>query len=82
MTAAVLAEPGRAEALADRTMVGRNGRPDDFAGMAVFLASDSSGYVAGQTLCVDGGFSVHRALLNMRTPRPNVAPRPRAGVGW
>jgi NAD(P)-dependent dehydrogenase (short-subunit alcohol dehydrogenase family) len=59
MTAAVLAEPGRADALASRTMVGRNGRPDDFAGMAVFLASDSSAYVTGQTLCVDGGFSVH-----------------------
>jgi NAD(P)-dependent dehydrogenase (short-subunit alcohol dehydrogenase family) len=59
MTAPVSTEPGRADALAARTMIGRNGQPSDFAGMVVFLASRSSGYVTGQTLCVDGGFSVH-----------------------
>ncbi|OIV35507.1 dehydrogenase [Mangrovactinospora gilvigrisea] len=45
--------------LAGRTMVGRNGLPEDFAGAAVFLASAASGYVTGQSICVDGGFSVH-----------------------
>ena len=44
-------------ALAARTMVGRNGQPADFAGVAVFLASRASDYVTGQTLYVDGGFS-------------------------
>jgi NAD(P)-dependent dehydrogenase (short-subunit alcohol dehydrogenase family) len=39
-------------------MVGRLGDLADFAGMAVFLASPSSAYVTGQTLFVDGGFSV------------------------
>jgi NAD(P)-dependent dehydrogenase (short-subunit alcohol dehydrogenase family) len=54
-----LAVPGRVEALAARTMVGRNGLPVDFAGAAVFLASAAGSYVTGQTIFVDGGFSVH-----------------------
>ncbi|MBB5867035.1 gluconate 5-dehydrogenase [Allocatelliglobosispora scoriae] len=54
-----LAVPGRVEALAARTMTGRNGLPQDFAGTTVFLASDASSYVTGQTIYVDGGFSVH-----------------------
>jgi NAD(P)-dependent dehydrogenase (short-subunit alcohol dehydrogenase family) len=58
MTAQVLAEPGREEALAARTMVGRNGLASDFCGAAVFLASDASAYVTGQMIFVDGGFSV------------------------
>ncbi|GAA1524160.1 glucose 1-dehydrogenase [Actinomadura kijaniata] len=52
-------DPERVEALAARTMVGRNGVPADFAGAAVFLASPASAYVTGQSLFVDGGFSVH-----------------------
>ncbi|MQA02055.1 MAG: SDR family oxidoreductase [Streptosporangiales bacterium] len=59
MTLPTLETPGREEALAARTMVGRNGVPHDFAGMAVFLASDASGFVTGQMLAVDGGFNVH-----------------------
>jgi len=38
-------------------MVGRNGQPTDFEGVAVFLASNASSYVTGQLICVDGGFS-------------------------
>lgn len=53
------ADPGVVEALAARTLVGRNGRPDDFAGAAVFLAGPSAAYITGQSLAVDGGFSVH-----------------------
>ncbi|QEH93529.1 SDR family oxidoreductase [Dermacoccus abyssi] len=59
MTLPTVAEPGREEALAARTLVGRNGLPEDFAGLAVFLASRASGFVTGQTIAVDGGFSVH-----------------------
>jgi NAD(P)-dependent dehydrogenase (short-subunit alcohol dehydrogenase family) len=57
LTSAVAADPVRTAALAARTMVGRNGMPADFAGAAVFLASPASGYVTGQTIRVDGGFS-------------------------
>ncbi|PFG43057.1 gluconate 5-dehydrogenase [Isoptericola jiangsuensis] len=52
-------DPARVAALADRTLVGRNGVPADFAGAAVFLAGPASGYVTGQSIHVDGGFSVH-----------------------
>jgi NAD(P)-dependent dehydrogenase (short-subunit alcohol dehydrogenase family) len=58
LNAAVAGDPVRSAALAARTMVGRNGAPDDFAGAAVFLASPASAYVTGQLLRVDGGFSV------------------------
>jgi len=57
LTAEVSADPVRLEALAARTMVGRNGLPGDFAGAAVFLASAASDYVTGQMIRVDGGFS-------------------------
>jgi NAD(P)-dependent dehydrogenase (short-subunit alcohol dehydrogenase family) len=57
LTAAVLADQQRAEAMAARTMVGRNGEPADLHGVAVFLASDASAYITGQTIHVDGGFS-------------------------
>jgi NAD(P)-dependent dehydrogenase (short-subunit alcohol dehydrogenase family) len=57
LNAHLAADPERSAALASRTMVGRNGEPSDFAGAVVFLASPASGYVTGQTLYVDGGFS-------------------------
>jgi NAD(P)-dependent dehydrogenase (short-subunit alcohol dehydrogenase family) len=57
LNAAVAADPERMAALAARTMVGRNGQPADFTGVAVFLASRASDYVTGQTIYVDGGFS-------------------------
>jgi NAD(P)-dependent dehydrogenase (short-subunit alcohol dehydrogenase family) len=58
LNAHVARDPERMAAMAARTMVGRNGSPADFAGVTVFLASRASDYVTGQTLYVDGGFSV------------------------
>jgi gluconate 5-dehydrogenase len=52
-------DPVKVAALAERTMVGRNGLAGDFEGAAVFLASAASAYVTGQALFVDGGLSVH-----------------------
>lgn len=52
-------DPARIAELAARTMIGRNGLPDDFAGAAVFLAGAGSSYVTGHSLFVDGGLSVH-----------------------
>lgn len=41
-----------------RSPSGRWGAPDDFAGIAVFLASRASDFVTGAAIPVDGGFSV------------------------
>jgi NAD(P)-dependent dehydrogenase (short-subunit alcohol dehydrogenase family) len=57
MTRQVASDPIRSAALAARTMIGRNGDPADFEGIAVFLASSASNYVTGQLIFVDGGFS-------------------------
>lgn len=59
LTEPVFSDPARAQAMADRTMIGRNGVPDDLCGIAVFLSSRASDFVTGQTIFVDGGFSVH-----------------------
>jgi len=45
------------EYLCDRIPLKRPGQPRDLDGAAVFLASDASEYVTGQTLLVDGGIS-------------------------
>ncbi|MER6208693.1 SDR family oxidoreductase [Streptomyces sp. NPDC001642] len=52
-------DPEMVKALAARTLIGRNGLAEDFAGATVFLASRASAYVTGQSLFVDGGFSAH-----------------------
>ncbi|MDR6169558.1 SDR family oxidoreductase [Curtobacterium sp. SORGH_AS_0776] len=53
------ADPATVAALAARTLVGRNGLASDFAAAAVFLAGPGSAYVTGQSIAIDGGFSVH-----------------------
>ena len=58
MTRPIFDDPARAAAMAARTMLGRNGEPEDYAGIAVFLASGAADYITGQMIFVDGGFSV------------------------
>lgn len=57
LTARVFADAELAARNAAQTAIGRNGMLDDLAGTAIFLASDASAYVTGQTLHVDGGFT-------------------------
>ena len=45
------------EYLCDRIPLNRPGRPNDLDGAVVFLASDASEYITGQTLLIDGGIS-------------------------
>jgi NAD(P)-dependent dehydrogenase (short-subunit alcohol dehydrogenase family) len=59
LNARLSADSTRVAALAARTMIGRNGRADDFAGIVVFLASRAADYITGQSIFIDGGLSVH-----------------------
>ncbi len=53
-TAEIEAEPFRSAYLRQIPM-DRYGRPDDIAGVCLFLLSDDAGYITGQDLIVDGG---------------------------
>lgn len=57
LTAQAAANPARVAAMAARTMIGRNGVPDDYRGAALLLASDAGAAITGQAIFVDGGFS-------------------------
>jgi NAD(P)-dependent dehydrogenase (short-subunit alcohol dehydrogenase family) len=59
MTKSLIDDPAvRADALAN-TPVGRLGKPEDIARMAVFLCSEEAGYVTGAEILIDGGQTLH-----------------------
>jgi gluconate 5-dehydrogenase len=57
LTAPVFADAALAQRHAQQTCLGRNGELEDLHGATVFLCSDASRYVTGQTLMVDGGYT-------------------------
>lgn len=58
ITKAMLEDPTVRKAVTGKIPLKRIGQPSDLAGVVIFLASESSDYITGQTIFVDGGFSI------------------------
>ncbi|HEY2809073.1 MAG TPA: SDR family oxidoreductase [Steroidobacteraceae bacterium] len=58
MTAQMLSMPQMMAPVLARTPLGRPGKPIDVAGAVLFLTSSAASYITGQTLLVDGGYSI------------------------
>jgi NAD(P)-dependent dehydrogenase (short-subunit alcohol dehydrogenase family) len=59
MTSGVIHHEKVQEWILRNTLLPRHGQPEDFDGVLLFLASDASSYVTGQTIVVDGGWTAH-----------------------
>jgi len=57
LTSAVFGDADLARRHAEQTAIGRNGTLQDVYGIAVFLASEASAYITGQTIMLDGGYT-------------------------
>ena len=57
LTRAIFSNPEKRRPMDERIPIGRWGRPDDFEGVAVFLASQASDYITGVMIPVDGGYT-------------------------
>ena len=43
----------------ERTPLGRTGEVEEVSSLVAFLCMPAASYITGQTICVDGGFTVH-----------------------
>ncbi len=57
LTAGLQANASLADKVIAHTPIGRFGTPDELVGACLYLASDASSYVTGQSIRVDGGFT-------------------------
>jgi 2-dehydro-3-deoxy-D-gluconate 5-dehydrogenase len=56
MNTALMADEERQKSILGRIPAGRWGKPEDFQGIVIFLASPASSYISGEVICVDGGW--------------------------
>jgi 3-oxoacyl-[acyl-carrier protein] reductase len=59
MTSGTFAQPEWTAPTLSRTPLGRLGAPEDIANAILFLTSPAASWITGQTLPVDGGYTVH-----------------------
>jgi gluconate 5-dehydrogenase len=67
------------EYLRDRIPVKRPGEPHDLDGAVVFLASEASRYITGQTLLVDGGISTGATRATSASPQGEMRDKEQSG---
>lgn len=60
---ALYADPEREKAISRSYALKRLGEPDDIAGAALFFASRAGAWTTGQTLIIDGGWSIEEGAL-------------------
>jgi len=58
MTEPMLTFTELARPMVERTPMARWGTPEDVVGAVLFLSSSAAGFITGQTVCVDGGYSI------------------------
>ena len=58
LAAAIVHNPDLVKHFTERAPLARYAAPDEIAGLAVYLASDESGYCTGQTIALDGGYTI------------------------
>ena len=58
MTSPVIENKAFYQSIVQRTPAGRFGEPSELAGAAIFLSSAASDFITGQSIVVDGGYSV------------------------
>lgn len=63
MDAKLEQDPAQMDTLLSEIPLGRMGKPEEVASLAVYLASDAAAYVTGSTLFVDGGMIRHAGSL-------------------
>lgn len=58
LVAALRNDPERYRFIVERTPMGRWGQPEELEGIVIFLASRASDFITGQTIFVDGGWTI------------------------
>lgn len=57
LTESLFEDEKKLKSLVRQTMIGRTGEMNDLSGLTIFLASNASDYLTGQTIFLDGGWS-------------------------